>query len=131
MQDRPDMQELLEAVRQFLERDVVPELEGTKKFNARVAANVIAIVQRELSCEPEHFQREWESLAAILGLDETPPNEPGTRHQQLRERNATLCQRIRDGDADHGEWGRAVRQHVRRTVIDKLTVANPKLLGAS
>ena len=39
MQDRPTYAELLAAVRHFLEADVVPRLDGPKKFHARVAAN--------------------------------------------------------------------------------------------
>ena len=50
MQDRPSARELLEAVEQFLERDVVSALEGPKQFHARVAANVMRILAREL-CE--------------------------------------------------------------------------------
>jgi hypothetical protein len=49
MQDRPTREELIDAVRDFLETDVVPALEGTLKFHARVAANVLGIVGRELA----------------------------------------------------------------------------------
>ena len=35
MNDRPTAEELLRAVERFLERDVVPRLEGVPKFHAR------------------------------------------------------------------------------------------------
>ena len=55
MQDRPTYSELLEAVQHFLETDVVPALDGPKKFHARVADNVLAIVRRELQAEDVQF----------------------------------------------------------------------------
>ena len=51
MQDRPTVRELLDAVRSFLEVDVVPALHGPARFHALVAANVLAIAGRELATE--------------------------------------------------------------------------------
>ncbi len=44
----PSSAELLEAVREWLERDVMSSTEGRLRFHARVAANVLATVEREL-----------------------------------------------------------------------------------
>src|SRR5690606_13181549 len=52
--DRPSAAELLAAVEQFLEEEAVPALEGPARFHARVAANVLRIVARELATEDEH-----------------------------------------------------------------------------
>ena len=57
MQDRPDARELLDAVRAFLEEQVVPALDGTRQFHARVAANVLAIVGRELATGDDALAR--------------------------------------------------------------------------
>jgi aminoglycoside phosphotransferase (APT) family kinase protein len=46
---RPTARELLEAVRGFLTDDVVPGTTGRLSFHARVAANMVAIVERELA----------------------------------------------------------------------------------
>jgi aminoglycoside phosphotransferase (APT) family kinase protein len=45
---RPTASELLEAVREYLLGSVMPATEGQLSFHARVAANVLAIVAREL-----------------------------------------------------------------------------------
>jgi hypothetical protein len=129
MQDRPTSSELLEAVRHFLESDVVPALDGPKKFHARVAANVLAIVQRELRSEEAQWRTEWQRLDAVLGVTEAPPIDRDAMRRRLAERTEALCARIRQGDADAGPWRVAVLAHVRQTVIDKLAVANPKHLG--
>ena len=130
MQDRPTAIELLTAVREFLEYDVLPGLEGRKRFHGLVAANVLAIVGRELAGEETSLVGEWRRLRDLLGVDETVP--PG-RLEGLRAAvdalTRRLCDRIRAGDADASAFGDAVRAHVRMTVVEKLRVANPKYLG--
>jgi hypothetical protein len=129
VQDRPTYSELLEAVQHFLETDVVPALDGPKKFHARVAANVLAIVRRELQFEETQQHAEWQRLDALLDTSEAPPAGREALRRRLAERTEALCARIRQGDADTGPWRNAVLAHVRQTVIDKLAVANPKYLG--
>jgi hypothetical protein len=130
VQDRPTYSQLLEAVQHFLETDVLPELDGPKKFHARVAANVLSIVRRELESEDAQLRAEWHRLDALLRDAAHPPVDRDELRQRLRQRVADLCERIRRGDADGGPWRRDVLAHVRQTVIDKLAVANPKYLGA-
>jgi hypothetical protein len=49
---RPTARELLDAVHQFLTDDVVPGTTGHLSYQARVAANMVAIVERELAQAP-------------------------------------------------------------------------------
>jgi len=128
VQDRPTCLELLEAVQGFIETDVIPALDGPKKFHARVAANVLAIVRREIEYGEAQAHAEWYRLDALLGAPETLPAEGAVLARRLRERTAELCERIRRGEADSGPWRQAVLTHVRQTVVDKLVVANPKMV---
>ena len=132
MQDRPTALELLEAVRGFVEADVVPVLEGRRRFLALVAANVLGIVGRELAGEEEALLAEWERLGRLLG-DETvpPPARLATLRTGVQERTASLAERVRRGEADVGPRAEATRAHVRETVREKLRVANPRYLGAA
>jgi len=131
VQDRPTYSELLAAVQHFLEADAVPALDGPKKFHARVAANVLAIVRRELQNADTQLRAEWQRLDAVLGRPEPVPADRAELYGRLRQRTEELCERIRHGDADAGPWREAVWAHVRQTVVDKLAVANPKYLGAA
>lgn len=115
MQDRPTAAELIEAVREFLESEAGPALGGRTAFHARVAANALAIVGRELADGPRLDREEGERLRALLGRD-----------GDLTTLNAELARRIRDGSLDWREPD--VIDHVRRTVRDKLAVANPRML---
>ena len=127
MQDRPDAQELLAAVRAFLEEQVVPALEGTRQFHARVAANVLTIVGRELAEGDESDRREWRALGALLAKPAgAPPETRAALAEEVHRRNDELAARIRAGDADDGPWRAAVLAHLRATSADRLAIANPK-----
>ena len=129
MQDRPTVLELLAAVRTFLEEDVVPGLEGRKRFHALVSANVLGILERELGGEEPALLAEWTRLARLLGLDDPrAPERIAPLRAAVRELTEQLVERIRRGDADAGPWAEAVRAHVRETVMEKLRVANPRYL---
>ena len=130
MQDRPTYDELLAAVEHFLDTEIVPNVPGSRGFHARVAANAIRIIRRELSNEEDQLAAEWFGLDAVLGPAERPAGRKQLR-TALRERNEALCTLIRSGDADDGEAARKVLEHVQRTVRDKLTVSDPALLERS
>jgi hypothetical protein len=129
--DRPTAEELLRAVERFLEVDVVPRLEGVPKFHARVAANVVAMVAREIETADAQERGEWERLGALLGSGEEAPQERDARRAALLARNEDLARRIRAGEADAGAWRGELLAHLRRTVADKLEVARPPRQGRS
>lgn len=107
--DMPTAEQLVESVREWLEGDVLAGTTGRLRFHARVAANVLAMVEREL--------RLGSSLAAAHAL----------RLGQLGSSDdADLARRIRDGELD--DRLPEVRELVWADVRDKLAVANPKYL---
>lgn len=111
MHDRPTATELVAAVREFLERDVFPSVEGRVQFHTRVAMNALAMVERELELGPEQAAQHARDLAALGVADE-----------------AELAAAIRSGALD--DRIEDVRDVVRRTVRAKVEVANPKYLEA-
>jgi hypothetical protein len=123
--DRPTAVELLRAVEHFLERDVVPHLEGPRRFHARIAANVVAIVAREIETEEAHLRDEWRRLGLLLGDSASPPAERGPLREGVRSRNEALVARIRAGEADGGDFRDEVLAHLKRTVDEKLQVSRP------
>jgi DNA-binding response OmpR family regulator len=114
-QDRPDASELVAAVREFLERDVMTATEGRVQFHTRVAVNVLNVVERELKLGPGLEPTERARAAALLGHD-------GDVHALERE----LAAAIRSGALDHRLDD--IRAHVRATVREKLLIANPSYL---
>jgi len=130
MQDRPTALELLKAVERFLDEQVVPNTEGTVRFHARVSANVMRIVARELGQQEESLSAEWARLDELLGAANRPATLDALR-EGLLKRTEELCQRIRAGEADSGPFRERVMGHVRQTVRDKLAVTNPDWLARS
>ncbi len=125
MNDRPTAVELLRAVRRFLEREVVPELEGPLRYHARVAGNVVAIVAREIETEEGQLRGEWQRLAELLGRPAPGPESRQALREAVRGASEELVRRIRAGEADTGPWRESVLAHLRRSVDDKLDVARP------
>ena len=110
-----DCGELVAAVREFLERDVMAATEGRVQFHTRVAVNVLNVVERELKLGPGLEPAERARAAALLGHD-------GDADALERE----LAAAIRDGALD--DRLDDVRAHVRATVREKLLIANPGYL---
>jgi len=107
--DAPTAEELLEAVREWLERDVVPSVDGRLAYHARVAATALAIVEREMALGPAQAAAHRERLEALGVRDE-----------------AELARQIRAGELD--DRLDEVKAVVWATVRDKLAVANPRHL---
>ena len=130
MNDRPSAAELLAAVEHFLEESVVPALDGPARFHARVAANVVRIVAREIETEEVHLAREWDGLSVLLGSEGEPqPGDRAALRESILARNEALARRIRTGEADSGPWRAALLAHLSRTIADKLDVAQPRRAG--
>ena len=111
--DPPSVAQLVEAVREWLENQVMPSVSGAMQFNARVAANVLAIVERELALGPEQDEAHTAGLRALGCADD-----------------AELASKIREGLFTQGDGN--VRDDVEKFVFDsvvaKLRVANPRYL---
>jgi hypothetical protein len=128
MHDRPTTDELLRAVELLLDEQLVPTLDGARKYNARVAANVIRIVRRELQHEERQLDAEWRGLDLVLGPENRPPTLVAMR-RELLTRTEELSERIRAGDADEGRFREVVLAHVRDVVHAKLEVSDPGWLA--
>jgi len=110
--DIPSAAELLDAVRGFLESEVLPVTEGRVRFHVRVAANVLGTVAREIALGPEQAAAHARRLES-LGVHS----------------DAELADAIRSGALD-ARWEQ-VRAVVSATVRDKLAVVNPGYLGTA
>jgi hypothetical protein len=112
MQDPPTITELLDATAAFLREVAVPQLSGHASFHARVAANALDIVKRELDLRPTAERDEHARLQALLHTDGS-----------LEELNAVLSRRIAAGAVDLQTPGLA--QHLWATTLAKLAIDQP------
>ncbi|MEQ8745379.1 DUF6285 domain-containing protein [Pyruvatibacter sp.] len=113
MQDQPAAKDLVTAVREFIETVAMPKLEGHAGFHARVAANALAIVERELAIAPVEDAHEAARLNGLLD-----------RFGTLRELNDALCNEIREGHITLETPGLA--DHLWKTTLTKLAIDQPR-----
>lgn len=107
--DRPTASELVEAVAEWIRRTQIDGELAPSPFHARVAENMLAIVERELALGPAQARAHTARLEQ-LGVDD----------------DAQLAAAIRSGALD--DRAEEVRALVWASVRDKLAVANPKYL---
>ena len=116
MMDKPSLVEIITAVREFIENKAMPELTGRTAFHARVAANALGIVLREIEMGPRANAEEIVRLQALLG-----------REGSLEDLNAMLAVRIQSGDIGLETPG--LGEHLKLTTIDKVKIDQPKYSG--
>ena len=119
-QDRPEAPELLDAVAEFLFAQVRPAVPGELRFRTLVAANLCAVVARELRAGERPLREDLE-LFVSLGADGGAEGDPLAL--RVRAAEADLAVRLRSGALDGRlvETAVALRAHVHR----KLEVARP------
>jgi hypothetical protein len=107
LHDTPPAADLAAAVEDFLRTDVMAAVDGPLKFQALVAANVMAIIARELTLGAEQERGHAERLAG-LGMSG----------------DAELAAAIHSGAMD--DRFTEVIAALRQSVADKVAVTNPK-----
>jgi Domain of unknown function (DUF6285) len=131
MNDRPTAGELVAAVRQFLEAELLPTLADPRlRFQALVAANVLTIAERELLTEEDHLREEWQRLVEVAAVSGPAPERLAALRQAVREGNEHLCEQIRRGAFDDAPRFADLCRRLRQTVERKLEVANPRYLSS-
>ena len=115
-QDRPTAAALLAAIADFLREEATPALDKTEPrlaFQMRVAANSLAILEREARLGSAADARETARLARLLGHDGS-----------LADLNRELARQLREGKRD--ERDTELMAHLESTIADKIAIANPK-----
>ena len=115
-QDRPTADEFLAAIADFLREEATPALDRTDPrlgFQMRVAANALAILEREWRLGPAADAQEKARLGRLLGRDAS-----------LADLNRELARQLRAGERD--ETDTALMAHLDATIADKIAIANPK-----
>jgi hypothetical protein len=112
MQDRPTPAEVIGAVAAFLKTTVAAQTSGATSFQARVAANALEMMKRELDLAPAEDAAEHERLKALLGTDGA-----------LFDLSVELSRRIATGEIETSSP--ALIEHLWATTMAKLAVDQP------
>lgn len=122
MQDRPTAPELLDALAAMLVSEVREWVSRERRFQVLVAANVCAVVARELRAGAEPSLADARLFRELLGAEAGKP-APERAAEEAREAAAELSVALRAGELDEELEAVAarLREHVRR----KLEIARP------
>ncbi|CAN5362241.1 DUF6285 domain-containing protein [soil metagenome] len=112
MQDLPETRDILQAVAAWIRDEALPQLPSHAAFQARVAANALDLVRREL-CRPE-----------AVHIDEVARLERLTGQTgSISVMTETLSARLRDGSFNIETPG--LIDHLWATTLDKMAVDQP------
>ena len=116
MQDQPAPDELLAAIAAFLRNTVILMADPHTAFQARVAANALDLVRRQLELGAAGEVAELQRLQALLGHTGTLP-----------KLNAELADALASGAKGLAAPG--VSAHLSATTLEKLRVDQPNYSG--
>lgn len=116
MNNPPSKEELIISIINYIEKDVISELKGQKRFHAHVAKNSLSIILRQLRLEEENNSREKERLAKILKID-----------GDLTELNRILCEKINNDQINIKDNN--LIDHLYKTTMEKLSIDQPSYSG--
>jgi hypothetical protein len=122
-QDRPTAPELLDAVAEYLFGELRPEAPREQRFKVLVAANVCAVVAREIRAGQEPSREDLALFRELLGEPAEPPDDPEALAAETRQAAEALAGRLRAGELDErlDELAPKLAEHVRR----KFEIARP------
>ena len=123
MKVEPGAADLLATARAALLEAIAPTLTGPQRYAVLMAANALAIADRELAA-PATAGEEIARLRLLLG-DWAPTGDDAA---DLREGTARLAAGIRQGRFDEGERRGRLIAHLRATTRARLAVSNPRAL---
>lgn len=113
MPDHPRGPEILEAVARLLRVELMPQLQGNAAFQARVAANAIDLVAREIRHGAAADAAALKSLRLLL-------DQPEADLDSLESR---LAAGLRRGEITLDTPG--AREHLWQTTLQKMAIDQP------
>ena len=129
MFDNPNGQSLLDVARETLETEIIPHLEGERKYAALMIASAMSIAGREIGAEHEPIRKILDAFAELYGQDNV--SRSGTiGPERVRSLNDHLAQEIREGEYDDDMMG-AVYDVLTEQCVQRLALSNPRFLEAS
>jgi hypothetical protein len=124
MQHPPTASQLLTAVAELLNDEILSALSGPVQHKARVAASLVGIIEREIRLGPATRVEEHRLLGEILELTgQGSPMDPLISDPDLRL--SRVAKALREGAASDPEIHAEVWERLMRIVRADLVIAKP------
>lgn len=127
MQDRPSANDLLEAIADFLIKEIYPAVKENDllMYKTLVSWNMLGVLAREQKLQDEILQQELTELSALLKKDIPQEFQNSDSIKSLLQTwQEELAHKIRSEkifDTGSLEWN-----YVRESLKRKLSIANPR-----
>ncbi|RHX83815.1 DUF6285 domain-containing protein [Leptospira stimsonii] len=131
MQDKPSSTDLLEAIQDFLMKEVLPQFKDKDllSYKTLVSWNMLGVISREIRSGEESLDKELLRLSKLLKKATAFPSTLNEKKNLANTWNLELRDRIRKEKLsieDSEYWN-----HVKETVREKVEVTNPRFTTES
>ncbi|EMM76057.1 DUF6285 domain-containing protein [Leptospira santarosai] len=126
MQDKPTSADLLEAIQDFLMKEVLPQFKDKEllSYKTLVSWNMLGVVSREIRSGEEALDKELGRLVELLDKNSVFPSTLNEKKKLAHDWNMELLDRIRKeklSSENSRYWN-----HVKETVKEKVEITNPR-----
>ncbi|ASV12156.1 MULTISPECIES: DUF6285 domain-containing protein [Leptospira] len=126
MQDKPTSADLLEAIQDFLMKEVLPQFKDKEllSYKTLVSWNMLGVVSREIRSGEEALDKELGRLVELLDKSSVFPSTLNEKKKLAHDWNMELLDRIRKeklSSENSRYWN-----HVKETVKEKVEITNPR-----
>ncbi|EIE00749.1 DUF6285 domain-containing protein [Leptospira licerasiae] len=131
MQDKPSATELLEAIQDFLMKEVLPEFKDKDllAYKTLVSWNMLGVISREIRSGEESLDKELSRLSSLLGKKTDFPktwNEKKNLTSAWNEELRDIIRKEKKSLEDTEYW-----KHIKESVIEKVEIVNPRFTTES
>ncbi len=129
MQDKPNFEELLEAVGEFLIKEILPIIKEDEELSYKtlVSWNTLQILAREWKLAEKLMEEDIQRLEKYLQKEENSFRENFLQKKQiwknLNREFSEIIQRKKISEPNSKEW-----ELVKQSLQAKLQISNPKFL---
>ncbi|EMJ97713.1 DUF6285 domain-containing protein [Leptospira alstonii] len=131
MQDKPTSTDLLEAIQDFLMKEVLPQFKDKDllSYKTLVSWNMLGVVSREIRSGEESLDKELARLVKLLKKNSSLPSTLNEKKNLAHTWNLELRDKIRKDklSLEDSQWW----NHVKETVREKVEVTNPRFTTES
>ncbi|MBW0435615.1 DUF6285 domain-containing protein [Leptospira yasudae] len=131
MQDKPTSTDLLEAIQDFLMKEVLPQFKDKDllSYKTLVSWNMLGVVSREIRSGEELLDKELDRLVKLLKKNSSLPSTLNEKKNLAHAWNVELRDKIRKEklSLENAEYW----NHVKETVREKVEVTNPRFTTES
>ncbi|MDI7219864.1 DUF6285 domain-containing protein [Leptospira santarosai] len=126
MQDKPTSADLLEAIQDFLMKEVLPQFKDKEllSYKTLVSWNMLGVVSREIRSGEEALDKELGRLVELLDKNSVFPSTLNEKKKLAHDWNMELLDRIRKeklSSENSRYWN-----HIKETVKEKVEITNPR-----